>query len=64
MLVRDARADDARISGDRVVTEPGSVQHCLFFWNLRALRPLRLGTVPMLLLPVDHAQHWIGSQLS
>jgi hypothetical protein len=42
------------------VTEPDSVQDCLFFWNLRALRPLRLGTVPMLLLPVDHVQHWIG----
>jgi hypothetical protein len=42
------------------VTEPDSVQDCLFFWNLRALRPLRLGTVPMLLLPVDHVQHWVG----
>jgi len=42
------------------VTEPGSIEDCLYFWNLRALRPLRLATVPMLLLPVDQVQHWLG----
>ncbi|MGO8957280.1 MAG: hypothetical protein ACLQFR_07920 [Streptosporangiaceae bacterium] len=42
------------------VTDTGSVEDCLFFWNLRALRPLRFQTVPMLLLPVDQVQHWLG----
>jgi hypothetical protein len=42
------------------VTEPSSIDDCLFFWNLRALRPVRFTTVPMLLLPVDQVQHWLG----
>ncbi len=42
------------------VSEPDSVKDCLFFWNLRALRPVWLETVPMLLLPVDQVQYWLG----
>ena len=41
------------------VTQPGSFQDCVFFWNLRALRPLRLDSLPMLLLPVGQVQHWL-----
>lgn len=32
---------------------------CLFFWNLRVLRPLGLGNVPMLLLPATGVQGWV-----
>jgi len=42
------------------VTEPGSFQDCIYFWNLRALRPLRLGNLPMILLPVGRVQHWLN----
>lgn len=41
------------------VTQPGSFQDCVYFWNLRALRPLRLSSLPMLLLPVGQVQHWM-----
>lgn len=41
------------------VTEPGSFADCIFFWNLRALRPLRYDSLPMLLLPVGQVQHWL-----
>ena len=41
------------------VTEPGSFADCLSFWNLRALRPLRYGSLPMLLLPVGQVQYWL-----
>jgi hypothetical protein len=41
------------------VTEPGSFADCIFFWNLRALRPLRYGSLPMLLLPVGQVQYWL-----
>jgi hypothetical protein len=49
------------ISGPAVVwvTEPDSFTDCIFFWNLRALQPLRFGTVPMLLLPYGQVQHWL-----
>jgi hypothetical protein len=40
------------------VTEPDSVDDCVSFWNLRALRPVRFASVPMVLLPVDQVQHW------
>lgn len=33
---------------------------CLWFWNLRALRPLRFDTVPMVLLPVGAVENWLG----
>jgi hypothetical protein len=42
------------------VTDPSSFQDCVYFWNLRALRPLRLGSLPMLLLPPGQVQHWLG----
>jgi hypothetical protein len=42
------------------VTEPGSFTDCISFWNLRALRPLRYGSLPMLLLPVGQVQHWLN----
>lgn len=42
------------------VTEPGSFEDCVHFWNLRALRPLRLGSVPALLIPAGQVQHWVG----
>jgi len=41
------------------VTQPGSFRDCVFFWNLRVLRPLRLGSLPMLLIPVGQVQHWL-----
>ena len=41
------------------VTEPGSFADCISFWNLRALRPLRYGSLPMFLLPVGQVQHWL-----
>jgi len=41
------------------VTESGSFRDCIYFWNMRALRPLRLGNVPMLLLPAGQVQHWL-----
>jgi hypothetical protein len=42
------------------ITEPDSVADCVYFWNLRALRPLRLRTVPMLLIPAGQVQYWLG----
>lgn len=42
------------------VTEPGSFADCISFWNLRALRPLRYGSLPMLLLPVGQVQYWLN----
>jgi hypothetical protein len=42
------------------VTEPDSFEDCVDFWNLRALRPVWLQTVPMLLLPANQVQHWLG----
>jgi hypothetical protein len=41
------------------VTQPASFRDCVYFWNLRALRPLRFGSLPMLLLPVGQVQHWL-----
>lgn len=41
------------------VTEPDSFSDCVNFWNLRALRPLRLASLPMLLLPAGLVQFWM-----
>lgn len=41
------------------VTQPGSFLDCVYFWNLRVLRPLRLASLPMLLLPAGRVQHWL-----
>lgn len=49
------------------VAEPGSFWDCVHFWNLRALRPLRIANVPMLIIPPgDVVQHWLNfpSQLA
>src|SRR5258708_37295344 len=42
------------------VSEPGSLGDCLPFWTRRALKPLRLGSVPALLIPAGQVQHWVG----
>ena len=42
------------------VTEPGSFWDCIYFWNLRALRPLRFANVPMLIIPSGVVQHWLN----
>lgn len=42
------------------VTTPDDFDDCLAFWNVRALRPLTFNHAPMILLPVDDVQHWIG----
>ena len=42
------------------VTEPDSVEDCVYFWNLRALRSRRLRPAPMLLVPADGIFHWTG----
>jgi len=42
------------------VTEPDSVEDCVYFWNLRALRSRSLRPAPMLLLPADGTAHWTG----
>jgi hypothetical protein len=42
------------------VTEPESFPDCVYFWNLRALRPLRFADIPMLIIPHGVIQHWLG----
>jgi hypothetical protein len=42
------------------VTEPTSFWDCVYFWNLRALRPLRFANVPMLIIPAGVVQHWLN----
>ena len=42
------------------VTEPDSVEDCVYFWNLRALRSRRLRPAPMLLIPAEQIFHWTG----
>jgi hypothetical protein len=41
------------------VTEPDNLRDCWEFWNIRALSPIRFGTLPMILLPRGEIQHWI-----
>ena len=40
------------------VTADDGLEDCLDFWNLRALRPLAFGSMPMALVPVDAFEHW------
>ena len=40
------------------VTEPDSLEDCLGFWNLRALRAFVLRPAPMLLLSTDRSVDW------
>jgi hypothetical protein len=42
------------------VTEGDDLRSCWDFWNARALRPIRFGPMPMIVLPCDEIQHWIG----
>jgi hypothetical protein len=42
------------------VTDGDDLADCLWFWNLRALRPLWFVTVPMVLLPVEAVENWLG----
>jgi hypothetical protein len=42
------------------ITQDDNLDDCLWFWNLRALRPLRFQTVPMVLLPFGEVQNWLG----
>jgi hypothetical protein len=42
------------------VIRDDAVRDCVEFWNLRALRPIRFGAMPMLLLPEDEVEHWVG----
>lgn len=41
------------------LTEGDDVADCVTFWNMRALRPLRFSTVPMILLPSTGLEHWL-----
>ncbi|MCX5216117.1 hypothetical protein OG689_44085 [Kitasatospora sp. NBC_00240] len=43
-----------------LTSEGGELADCLGFWNVRALRPLRFGTVPMYLLPATGLKDWVG----
>jgi len=47
------------------VTRNDGYADCIWFWNLRALRPLRLDTVPMMLLPAENIGDWVdfGDQI-
>jgi hypothetical protein len=41
------------------ITKPNDLKDCIFFWNLRALRSLS-PQQPMLLLPDNEIEQWIG----
>jgi hypothetical protein len=41
------------------VAREDAVRDCVEFWNVRALRPTRLGDMPMILLPEDEVEHWV-----
>jgi len=42
------------------VTQPNSLEDCVDFWNLRALRSRNLARSPILLVPADQVMHWTG----
>jgi hypothetical protein len=42
------------------MTDQNDLRNCWDFWNIRALCPIRFGSMPMILLPRDQIQHWIG----
>ena len=41
------------------VTTNDDLRDCLYFWNLRALRPLRFRRIPMILVPGDSVEQWL-----
>jgi hypothetical protein len=42
------------------IVDANNLQDCIYYWNLRALRPLQFASVPMLLAPLDDIEHWVG----
>jgi hypothetical protein len=42
------------------ITTPNDLVDCLQFWNLRSLRSLTFSPGPMVLLPHNEVQHWLG----
>ena len=42
------------------VVDQDDLLDCIHFWNLRALRPLQLEHLPMLLVPAEDVEHWVG----
>lgn len=42
------------------VAREDSFRDCVTYWNLRALRPLRIESVPMLLISRRSVEHWVG----
>ncbi len=56
------RIEDGPLAAPMVVwvTEPDSVEDCVYFWNLRALRSRSLRPAPMLLIPPREIFHWTG----
>jgi hypothetical protein len=42
------------------VTKPNSIADCTWYWNCRALRPLEFENFPMVLLPHQGVEHWVG----
>jgi hypothetical protein len=42
------------------VTTPNDLIDCMWFWNLRALRSLAFSPGPMVLVPSNETQHWLG----
>ena len=35
------------------------VEDAVYFWNLRVLRPLQRGDMPLMILPADDVHHWV-----
>ncbi len=42
------------------VTKPNSFGDCLWFWNIRALRPLRFEDTPMIIVPHRGVENWLN----
>jgi hypothetical protein len=42
------------------ITRDDDVRDSVEFWNLRALRSVSFGAMPMFLLPEDEVEHWVG----
>jgi hypothetical protein len=42
------------------VVKKNSLNECVFFWNLRALRPLRFSPSNLIILPDGEVEHWLG----
>jgi hypothetical protein len=42
------------------ITKPNDLVDCLMFWNLRSLRSLTFSPGPIVLLPDNEVQYWLG----